>query len=77
MKKKKNIETIISNDNKDYVQDDRDTMSGLCIKHNKPTNYRYNKDYPEYPLCATQLTCVYKEYMNNQYVCKYFAEHKK
>ena len=37
-----------------------DEKSTLCIKNGRPTNYIYNKDFPEYPICKSGLNCVYK-----------------
>ena len=70
-KKDKNIETIVQ---KEYMQDENETMCGLCIKHNRPTNYSYNKTNPETPYCKTSLSCVYKKYVGNEYYCMYFYE---
>ena len=54
-----------------------DEKSTLCIKNGRPTNYRYNKEAPEYPYCVCELSCIYKEkYYNNKFICKYFSETK-
>ena len=73
-KKQKNIESIVD---KNYSQDETDTMSGLCIKHNRPTNYSYNKSNINYPYCKSSLTCVYKEHQEDGYHCRYFLEKTK
>jgi hypothetical protein len=49
----------------------------LCIKMGRPTNYRFNKDNKDYPFCVCKLTCLYKDYIEEKYHCRYFLEHKK
>jgi hypothetical protein len=68
---KKNLENLA-----EYSQDSNNTMSGLCIKHNRPTNYSYNKENPDFPYCKTSLTCIYKNKVGDHLYCSYFSQNK-
>lgn len=48
-----------------------DEKSTLCIKNKIATNYRYNKDQPNYPFCISNLSCVYRNKIGDKFYCDY------
>ena len=79
-KKSKRLDDMLINYNhldKHSEVDMIDERSTLCIKNGTPTNYSYNKEHPNYPYCKSSLNCVYKEYAEDKYHCRYFLEKKK